>query len=41
MLFRKRRGQFRIYHTSAKKRVVILAVRHPSRKPLDEDDLTL
>ncbi len=41
MLFRKRRGQFRIYYTIDKKRVVILAVRRSSRRPLDADDLRL
>src|SRR5882757_5919826 len=34
MLFRKRRGQFRIYYTVEKKRVVILTVRRSARKPL-------
>jgi len=41
MLFRKRRGQFRIYYTIEKRRVVILSVRRSSRKPLDQDDLGL
>ncbi|MDZ4287705.1 MAG: type II toxin-antitoxin system RelE/ParE family toxin [Prosthecobacter sp.] len=41
MLFRKRRGQFRIYYTIDKKRVVILSVRRSFRKPLEEGDLPL
>jgi len=41
MLFRKRRGQFRIYYTVEGKRVVILTVRRSARKPLDEDDLAV
>ena len=40
MLFRKRRGQFRIYYTIEKKRVVILTVRRSARKPLEEDDFS-
>lgn len=41
MLFRKRRGQFRIYYTIEKQRVVILSVRRSARKPLEEDDFTI
>jgi plasmid stabilization system protein ParE len=41
MLFRKRRGQFRIYYTIDSQRVVILSVRRSARQPLDEDDLSL
>lgn len=41
MLFRKRRGQFRIYYTIDKMRVVILSVRRSARKPLEEGDLPL
>lgn len=39
LLFRKRRGQFRVFYTIDKKRVVILAVRRSARKPLEEGDL--
>jgi plasmid stabilization system protein ParE len=39
MLFRKRRGQFRVYYTIDEKRVVILSVRRSSRKPLEDGDL--
>lgn len=39
LLFRKQRSQFRIIFTVSGKRVVILSVRHHSRKPLKEDDL--
>lgn len=38
MLFRKRRGQFRVFYTIIGKRVVILSVRHSARKPLEEGD---
>jgi plasmid stabilization system protein ParE len=41
MLFRKRRGQFRIYYTIDNQRVVILSVRRSARRPLDEGDLSL
>ncbi len=41
MLFRKRRGQLRIYYTIDKQRVVILSVRRSARKPLEEDALSL
>ena len=41
MLFRKKRGQFRIYYTIERKRVVILTVRRSARKPLEEDDLSV
>ena len=41
MLFRKRRGQFRIYYTINQKRVVILSVRRSARKPLEKEDLEL
>lgn len=39
LLFRKRRSQFRILFTITSKHVVILSVRHHSRKPLEEGDL--
>ncbi|MBE2287238.1 MAG: type II toxin-antitoxin system RelE/ParE family toxin [Prosthecobacter sp.] len=39
LLFRKRRGQFRILFTITGKGVVILSVRHHSRRPLEEGDL--
>ncbi|MHB1081387.1 MAG: type II toxin-antitoxin system RelE/ParE family toxin [Prosthecobacter sp.] len=39
LLFRKHRSQFRILFTISGKRVVILSVRHHSRKPLEEGDL--
>lgn len=39
LLFRKRHGQFRILFTIADNRVVILSLRHHSRKPLQEGDL--
>ncbi len=41
LLFRKRRGQYRIYYTVDKKRVVILSVRRAARKPLEEGDLPI
>jgi plasmid stabilization system protein ParE len=41
LLFRKRRGQFRVFYTIDKKRVVILAVRRSARKPLEEGDLPI
>ncbi|GEP41322.1 type II toxin-antitoxin system RelE/ParE family toxin [Brevifollis gellanilyticus] len=39
LLFRKRRSQFRILFTITGERVVILSVRHHSRKPLEGGDL--
>lgn len=39
LLFRKQRSQFRILFTISGSRVVILSVRHHSRKPLEEGDL--
>ncbi len=39
LLFRKRRSQFRIIFAIAGQRVVILSVRHHSRRPLEEGDL--
>lgn len=39
MLFRKRRGQFKVFYTIVEKRVIILSVRHSMRKPLEEGDL--
>ena len=39
LLFRKHRGQFRILFTISGKCVVILSVRHHSRRPLEEGDL--
>ena len=39
LLFRKRRSQFRIFYTIDEQRVVILAVRRSSRKPLEPGDL--
>ena len=41
LLFRKRRSQFRILFTITDQRVVILYVRHNSRRPLDGGDLGL
>lgn len=41
MLFRKRHSQFRILFTVAAPRVVILSIRHHTRKPLEEGDLPL
>lgn len=41
LLFRKRRSQFRVVFTITAKRVIILTVRHHSRRPLDEGDLPL
>lgn len=41
ILFRKRRSQFRILFTIAEERVVILSIRHHSRRPLEDGDLTL
>jgi hypothetical protein len=41
LLFRKRRSQFRILFTITDQRVVILSVRHHSRRPLDGGDLGL
>jgi len=41
MLFRKRRGQFRVFYTIDGKRVVILSVRRSARKPLEGGDLPL
>lgn len=41
MLFRKRHSQFRILFTVSARRVVILSIRHHSRKPLEEGDLPL
>ena len=40
LLFRKRRGQFRIYFTIEGQRVVIPTVRRSARKPLEDEDLT-
>lgn len=39
LLFRKNRGQFRIIFTIRGNKVIILTVRHHSRRPLDEGDL--
>ncbi len=39
LLFRKQRSQFRILFTISGKRVVVLSVRHHSRRPLEEGDL--
>ncbi len=41
LLFRKRRSQFRILFTIAEERVVILTIRHHSRRPLEDGDLGL
>jgi plasmid stabilization system protein ParE len=41
LLFRKRRGQFRVFYTIDKKRVLILSVRRSARKPLEEGDLPI
>jgi len=41
LLFRKRRSQFRILFTITGHRVVILSVRHHSRRPLGEKDLPI
>ena len=41
LLFRKRRSQFRILFTVTGARVVILSVRHHSRRPLEGGDLPL
>ncbi|MBL9178708.1 MAG: type II toxin-antitoxin system RelE/ParE family toxin [Verrucomicrobiaceae bacterium] len=41
LIFRKRRSQFRILFTIVSKRVVILSVRHHSRRPLEEGDLPI
>lgn len=41
LLFRKRRSQYRILFTIVGKHVVILSVRHHSRRPLEEGDLPL
>lgn len=38
MLFRKRRGQFRLLFTMEGQRVIILSFRHHSRKPLSGDE---
>jgi plasmid stabilization system protein ParE len=38
LLFRKRRGQFRILYTIEGCRVVILSFRHHSRQPLSGDE---
>lgn len=39
LLFRKRRSQFRIIFTIKEDKVIILTVRHHSRRPLDEGEL--
>ena len=39
LLFRKRRSQFRILFTVSAEHVVILSVRHHSRRPLEGGDL--
>jgi plasmid stabilization system protein ParE len=41
LLFRKRRSQFRVLFTIAEERVVILSIRHHSRRPLEDGDLAL
>lgn len=41
LLFRKRRSQFRILFTITEERVVILSIRHHSRRPLEDGDLGL
>lgn len=41
ILFRKRRSQFRILFTITGQRVVILSIRHHSRRPLEDGDLAL
>jgi len=38
LLFRNRRSQFRILFTIAGERVVILSIRHHSRRPLEDSD---
>lgn len=39
LLFRKRRGQYRILYTVEGRRVVILSFRHSFRRPLEAGDL--
>ena len=39
LFFRKHRSQFRILFTISGSRVVILSVRHHTRRPLEEGDL--
>jgi mRNA-degrading endonuclease RelE of RelBE toxin-antitoxin system len=41
LFFWKRRSQFRILFTITDQRVVILSLRHHSRRPLDDGDLGL
>lgn len=40
LLFRKHRGQFRIIFTISENKVIVLSLRHHSRRPLDEGDLS-